>query len=175
MPAIRSYVISAALDKRLYRHIRISADATLERLSQAILDAYGFEADHAYAFFMNGRVWDGEEAYYCPLLEDAERTADEAQLGELGLRVGAKFIYLFDFGEEWSFDCRVLEASGEPAGEPSVVRSAGKAPEQYPDEEDWEAEWDEDALLWDGDDIDYDDEEDYVDDEDEELDEDEFD
>ena len=55
------------------------------------------------------------------------------------------------------------------------MRSAGKAPEQYPDEEDWEAEWDEDALLWDGDDIDYDDEEDYVDDEDEELDEDEFD
>ncbi len=50
---------------------------------------------------------------------------------------GQAFKYLFDFGDEWRFSCKVLRAMPELTDSPQIIRSKGDAPEQYPD-------WDED-------------------------------
>jgi hypothetical protein len=60
----KSYVISVSLGTGCYRHIRISGKATLEELSDAILDAFDFDNDHLHAFFMNNRAWDDMDCYY---------------------------------------------------------------------------------------------------------------
>ncbi len=44
---MKSYIISVSLYKGCYRHIRISAGATLYKLHKAILNAFNFEDDHA--------------------------------------------------------------------------------------------------------------------------------
>lgn len=51
---------------RVWRKIELSGDQTLEELHYAIQDAYGWDADHLYSFFMSGRAWDSSTEYSLP-------------------------------------------------------------------------------------------------------------
>jgi len=71
---------------------------------------------------------------------DVRRTTLES----LDLKVGKRFLYLFDYGDEWRFDVRVhaMREDADPDAEyPLLVESVGEAPPQYPD---WEEEYEED-------------------------------
>lgn len=126
----KSFVISASLGTGCYRHIRIGQGETLERLHEAILDAFGFDDDHAHAFFLDNRAWSQASAFYSRYIEESEHLTNEYKLSEV-LSVGQKFLYIFDFGEEWRFSCKVLRELDEPTEKPQVVRVSGEAPEQY--------------------------------------------
>jgi hypothetical protein len=211
---------------RVWRKIEMRSDQTLEDLHYAIQDAFEWDADHLYSFFMSNRAWDssteytlpegadpwaydsdleddeeleaGEEAVEeenaedlaaelamlgltteqnqqaqaildDPALDEADKierlqllagpllddwggpdlTGDvrETTLDDLGLQVGQKFLYIFDYGDEHQFQIRVHAINPDaPEGEyPRVVESRGQAPAQYPDEEDWDEEMEEDA------------------------------
>lgn len=127
-----SYVISVSLGTGCYRHIQISEGAALEELSDYILDCFAFENDHAHAFFMDNQAWSDTDAYYAAFIEDEERYTDEYTLGQIGLVKDQKFKYVFDFGEEWLFQCRVLQVLDEDTPKPLLLRSKGEPPEQYP-------------------------------------------
>lgn len=134
-----SYVISVSFDKGCYRHIQIASQATLYRLHKAILEAYRFDDDHQHAFFMDNRVWSRDAAIFSTKTERGEKTTRQVRLDRLGLEPGDRFKYLFDFGDEWRFQCRVLRKLEENTAAPVIARSVGEAPEQYPDDEDeWE-------------------------------------
>lgn len=140
----RSYVVAVSLGKGCYRHIRISACDTLEDLHDAILQAYAFDDEHMHAFFMDNKYWSRGDAYYDRRGGDDERYTCDYRLGQLGLAVGTPFKYLFDFGDEWRFQCKVLKELNEKTEEAAVIRSVGKAPEQYPENpDDWDDEEDE--------------------------------
>ena len=147
---MRSYVISVSVGKGCYRHIRIDADNTLSQLCEAILDAFEFDNDHLHAFFMDNRVW-SRNLYACYWSDPDEEEMDgnvnpstyEVTLRSLKLSEGQKFLYLFDFGDEWRFSCRVLKVLDEQTKDAQVVRSVGEPPEQYPS-------WDEDEDEEDG-------------------------
>ena len=144
-------VISVSLESGCYRHIRISNQALLSTLSEAILDAFEFDDDHAHAFFMDNRAFSRYDCYYVREIEDDHPKTDEVSLEDTGIQIGQKFKYVFDFGDEWTFQCRVLKELDEITKHPEVIRSRGEAPEQYPDweddwdaDDDWEDDWDED-------------------------------
>ena len=136
-----SLVISVSLESGCYRHIQISNKETLEAFSDEIIDAFDFFNDHGHAFFMDNRVYSGMDCYYMKGFEDGERSTDEYTLEQAGAVSGKKFKYLFDFGDDWIFQCRVLKELNEITSHPQVIRSKGEAPEQYPD---WEDEYDDD-------------------------------
>lgn len=133
--SVQGYLISVSLDTGCYRHIEMPADASLDRLSDTILWAFSFDNDHLHAFYIrdkNGReiTYDMMDSQY-----NSNPTTSEISLREAGLSKGKKFKYLFDFGENWLFQCRVLkELDFRP--KPRVVRVKGEAPEQYPNYED---------------------------------------
>lgn len=133
-----SCIISISLYPGCYRHIRISFDSTLEELHKAILDAFGFDDDHAHAFFMDNKAWSHVDSYYWAEVADDERATCDYRLSQLELPVGKKFKYVFDFGEAWTFSLKILRIIEEPMPEPLVVRSVGDSPEQYP-----RADWDD--------------------------------
>ena len=147
---MQSYVISVSVGKGCYRHIRIDADNTLSQFSEAILDAFEFDNDHMHAFFMDNRAW-SQDPYACywsdpddeGMIDNMNPSTYEVTLRALKLAEGKKFLYLFDYGDEWRFSCRVLKALDEQTKEPQVVRSVGEAPNQYPDYEDEEPDEDE--------------------------------
>lgn len=77
-------------------------------------------------------------------LEDEEEFAGDVRdttLESLDLEVGKRFLYLFDYGDDWRFNVRVhavREDADPDADYPVLVESVGEAPSQYPD-------WDEDG------------------------------
>ncbi|NCB53103.1 MAG: hypothetical protein EOM54_14695, partial [Clostridia bacterium] len=60
----KSMVISISAGSGCYRHLKISDQATLEELSDEILEAFDFINDHAHAFFLNNRPWTEDDCYY---------------------------------------------------------------------------------------------------------------
>ena len=158
----KSYVISVSIETGCYRHIRIDSACTLEDLSSAILWAFDFADDHAHAFFMDNKGWSDADCYYAKFVDEDERhrhTSDykladlkvgeykkiaalrgfpnnSFKVGEKPLDVGDKFLYIFDFGDDWHFACKVLKVLDESTEETMIVRTKGEAPSQY----DWECE-----------------------------------
>ena len=64
-----------------------------------------------------------------------EIPVEETALGDLGMKKGMKFSYLFDFGDMWWFDIKVLGIGGGSVDSPQLVKAVNPAPQQYPD---WE-------------------------------------
>ena len=79
---MKTYTLHVSLPGfgRLWRKIEMRADQTLADLHGAIQDAFEFDFDHMYSFFMSGRAWD-QDSEYClpegvdfsgPVLDDEE-------------------------------------------------------------------------------------------------------
>ena len=120
-----------------------------------IQEAYGFDDDHLYSYFMSGKAWDlsGYE-YYHPYAEpqnevevgmrvmaakirgtpEPRRRATEVELQSLSLRQKQRFLYLFDYGDEWMFEVEYVgEGVSEEVFYPRIVGSRGESPQQYSD------------------------------------------
>ncbi|MBF6626341.1 hypothetical protein IU402_07095 [Aerococcaceae bacterium zg-BR9] len=128
-----------------YRHLRVPLHATLEELSETILDEFEFMNDHAHAFFMNNRPWTNDDCYYMAMVDDEERYRHTRDYTVDVLAIKQKFIYVFDFDEEWRFRCQVLrEIDSAPREEyfgrayTDVVKAVGEPPRKYPDWDDEE-------------------------------------
>lgn len=129
----QSFVIKVSLGTGCYRHIQISCKSTLLQLHSAIMDAFEFMDDHAHAFFMDNKKWSHKDSYYMEGMNECGPSTGEIRLTKAGLWKGKSFKYLFDFGDEWLFQCYVLRIVEECTPFPKVIRSKGEAPEQYPD------------------------------------------
>ncbi|UZR96987.1 plasmid pRiA4b ORF-3 family protein [Chondrinema litorale] len=130
-----NYIFKVALTKKIWRKIKISSLATFEDLHIAIMQAFNFDNDHLYAFFLSGTVYKGDS------LKDPRREeapfADEVEIKEADLQNGDKIAYLFDYIAGWQFLLKLeeIETNTTPLSKPQIVDTKGEAPEQYPD---WE-------------------------------------
>lgn len=100
---------------------------------------------------MDNRVFSQMHAYYMRGIDDGFPRTDETALAEAGLRAGQQFKYLFDFGDEWLFQCKILKELDQITDSPKIIRWKGDPPEQYPDWDDEDDDWD-DEDDWDGED-----------------------
>lgn len=133
----QAIIFSVSAGKGCYRHICVSSNETLEDLADIILYAFDFFNDHAHAFFMNNCVWSYKDCYYMKEvdLEDEYRHTCDYKLCQLGLEKGDVFKFVFDFGDDWNFQCKVLRIIYADMEEEKIIKSVGKSPEQYPDYE----------------------------------------
>ena len=109
--------------------------------TRIILDAFDFDYDHLYEFSYRN-AFGAREGVYHPYM-DEEPSAEEVRVGDLPLAVGTVMDYVYDFGDNWEFECKLerIEASGEAPARPEIVEKRGEAPAQYPGWEDEEDEW----------------------------------
>ena len=112
--------------------IELRAKQTLDDLHFAIQNAFRWDSDHLYNFYMSGGE-DNRYAFACPYEEDRPPWTDEAIIGELGLVKGHSFAYLFDYGDNHVFTIKVadIRPQADPGKYPRVVEKQGEAPEQY--------------------------------------------
>lgn len=127
----QSYVISVSLGTGCYRHIQISENSTLEELHTAILDAFEFDDDHAHAFFMDNKKWSHYDSYFSKEVAEGSPVTRGRRLKRAGLCKGKQFKYVFDFGDEWTFQCKVLRTIEEDTKRPLIVKAKGDPPPQY--------------------------------------------
>jgi hypothetical protein len=125
------YIVKVLLKRGVWRRIQLSSRHTLHDLHKVIQEAYDFYDDHLYAFFMEGKPWKGE-AYWSPHNDEGPYT-DTTKLGSLNLEIKQKFLYLFDFGDEWMFSVQVekILETDTPVLKPIIIETRGEAPEQY--------------------------------------------
>ena len=126
-----TYEFKIYLNKKTWRRIETAARHTLEDLHLAIQDAFDFQDDHLYSFFMDGIVW-SKERISCPE-EDEGPYSNEVRIGELSLYKGQSILYLFDYGDMWKFDV-VLEGiyTDRPLPfKPMLIEKYGPSYDQY--------------------------------------------
>jgi len=120
------------------RVIAVRDDLTLVDLHYALQSAFGWDDDHLYAFWLDGRFWTSTDEHFtrpCATLGAAAPPAGRSaaiRLDRLGLAAGDRIAYVFDFGDEWRVTLRVRDLTaddGRPS--PRLLESAGVAPPQY--------------------------------------------
>lgn len=127
------YTFKVSLSKSLWRKISVSHKHSLDDLHIAIQEAFDFDNDHLYAFYVDGNQRTGKPIY-CAGAESEGVTAEETTIANLGLYKGQKLMYLFDFGDEWEFDVELLSKDKKSILpiKSVIIEAKGESPEQYP-------------------------------------------
>ncbi len=129
------FQVKLAWMKSVWRRIEMTGDQTLHDLHGIIQEAFDWDDDHLYAFFLSGKAWDNATAYESPHA-DAERSAAKYRLENLPLQPGQQFLYIFDFGDELRHQIKleaIIPGGAKPDGEyPQITEQHGEAPPQYP-------------------------------------------
>jgi hypothetical protein len=124
------------------RTIQIRGDQTLQDLHQTIFEAFGRWDEHMYEFQFGKAPMDPKgPRYVLPGAFDIERgeknppagRVDRTSIESLGLKVGDRFGYWFDFGDDWWHQINVEGIEDRvPRGKfPQVTARVGENPPQY--------------------------------------------
>lgn len=136
-----------AFNSNIYRLLELDGSCTFAALSDLILDAFEFDHDHLYMFSLGRKPYD-PNGIYSPGGR-AEKRADRVRLQDVDPVKRNKYLYLYDFGDEWIFYITVMKIwEADQKISAKVVQSQGTLC-QYPNCEDV---WDEDGNVWDDED-----------------------
>jgi len=134
------YLLKVSLDDepKIWRKVALNAKHTLLDLHSIIQTAFNFDDDHLYVFHLDRQQ---RKSYYDPRSENYP-TAQDMELGALGLSPNQRIYYIFDFGDYWEFNIDLLEIIKDKKSlkQPKVIAKQGEAPEQYPhydDDDEW--------------------------------------
>ncbi|HSM48862.1 MAG TPA: plasmid pRiA4b ORF-3 family protein [Draconibacterium sp.] len=126
-----NYTFKVMLEKSVWRKIKLSHKHTLEDLHLCIQEAFDFDNDHLYSFFMDGKRY-SDDAYHSTY-GDEPPFAEEAVVGKLELYKGKKILYLFDHGDSWEFLVQLvaIDENENEIKKPLIAEMKGDAPPQY--------------------------------------------
>ena len=125
-------IFDAQLVGGVSARLSVGSHEHLCALHEAIKEAFGWDDDHLYSFWLDGSFW-GDEAteFVRPGMLDSDSRTAAVPLGELDLTAGAKIAYVFDYGDEWRVLLTLRERRDGDVG-PRVIERRGTAPAQYP-------------------------------------------
>lgn len=132
------YCFHVALEWKpdVWRRIEMRGDQTLEDLHYAIQEAFGWDDDHLYSFYLNGKAFD-PRTEYCSPYADCERHVSGYRLENIDLRPRKKVLYLFDYGDELRHTVTVeaiTKGGVEPRKKyPRIAERHGRRVRQYAD------------------------------------------
>jgi hypothetical protein len=113
--------------------VAVAGHEHLTALHDAIQQAFNWENDHLYSFWLDGQCWgDAAAERVIPGAPDTDSKTADVPIDELRLKVGARIAYVFDYGDDWRvmFTLREQIDSGGPL--PRVSERRGTPPPQYP-------------------------------------------
>ncbi|HTC00518.1 MAG TPA: hypothetical protein VK705_07530, partial [Ferruginibacter sp.] len=126
-------------DDSIYRDIIIRHKQTFADLHSAILKAYEFDSKFQATFFRSNDNWLQGREISLEKYADKEYKAEPLIMAEtaLGTEIkdpNQKFIYVYDFIKQWTFNIELINVDKEEDKKidyPKVVRSEGIGPSQY--------------------------------------------
>jgi hypothetical protein len=132
------------IESEISRTIEIQDERSLYDFHLKIQQAFQWDNDHMFSFFMSDELWDSENEYSAnPLGEhmvsgfgDKSKPADEVEIGDFLLRKGKRFKYLFDYGSHLVHTIEVIDVyrnTGSNKALPEIVEKVGEPPPQYGD------------------------------------------
>lgn len=125
-------------DDSVYRDIAIRHTQTFHDLHLAILKAFEFDTKHGATFFRSNDNWQrGREISlekYNKQYKAEPLLMQDTTIGSEIRDPNQKFIYVYDFGKNWTFLVELINVSREENPKltyPAAVRSEGIPPSQY--------------------------------------------
>ncbi len=121
-----------------YRVLAVPETLSLYSLAAAIIDSFDFDFDHAFGFYDNLKNWTHAQEGYELFTDMGESTGFKSTrrtpIKTAFNEVGKKMLFLFDYGEEWTFQVELLVSqNGKPGSHyPELVQKFGSTPPQYP-------------------------------------------
>ena len=107
----------------------------MDDLCEVMLRSLDFDRDHMYQFCMDNNAHSRNA--FISGSDRGGKASTKEKLYKLGLKTGKKFLFIYDFGDDWTFQMEVLTADNKSGNiRPEVLESIGTV-EQYPD---WEEE-----------------------------------
>ncbi|MBN1692773.1 MAG: tetratricopeptide repeat protein [Dehalococcoidales bacterium] len=133
---IHRFKVSLKNNPDIWRIIDIKENQMLSSLHNTIFKAFDRIEEHEYSFFLSNKPY-GEETEFTSLRADAsggKKLAARIRIDSLALYGGPKFLYLFDYGDEWWHEVELISVTRKVtrASYPKVVKKQGKSPLQYP-------------------------------------------
>lgn len=112
--------------------LAVPTTARMTALHDALQEAFGWQDDHLYSFWLDGSFWGAPESEVTsPVEHDSDARSAVLPLRELDLRVGQRLAYVFDFGDEWRVMLTLREVVDDRL--PPVIERTGQAPPKYGD------------------------------------------
>ena len=131
-------VYPAGFGREVYRVLEISGDHTLTDLAWRILRAFDFDFDHLFEFCMDNKRRSACRYLYYPEEVYAEYPSTDICLDELDLFPKKKFLFHYDFGDDWEFSITVQKVTeAGDSGVSQVIKEKGEI-EQYPSYDEWD-------------------------------------
>ena len=135
---IYQFKVSLKDRPNIWRIIEIRGNQMLSSLHKAIFNAFDRFDEHLYSFFMSNKPYDKDSEHTLPDPDEPEagKYANRARIDSLHLRLGRKFLYLFDYGDGWWHEVELIGLRDEVSWRkyPRVTKKRGKSPSQYTDE-----------------------------------------
>jgi Plasmid pRiA4b ORF-3-like protein len=117
--------------------VAVAGHEHLTALHDAIQQAFNWENDHLYSFWLDGEFWgDTGAERVIPGAPDTDSKTADVPVDDLRLKVGARLAYVFDYGDEWRVLLTLRERIHRSDTIPRVSERRGTAPPQYPPLED---------------------------------------
>ena len=95
-------IVIRHIDPPIWRRVIVWSATPLYSLHRIIQELFGWQDYHLYRFEI------GDQEYESPDAESTAQDATEVSLGQLGLRTGDSFNYVYDFGDDWELDISIL-------------------------------------------------------------------
>jgi hypothetical protein len=124
-PDPASIILTIELDgvtPRVWRHVAIPSNTTLDQVHLMIQEAMGWDDAHMYAFEADGHT------IIDPRSDSDEIPADSERLVAIAAERDARFTYVYDFGDEWTHTVTVDEIRGSDNNIFTVLDGGGACP-----------------------------------------------
>ena len=136
--AILRFRVYLEEDDSVYRDIAIRHTQSFSQLHEIILKAYEFDKKHQATFYRSNDNWQrGKEITlekYNKQYKVEPLLMESTMIGTEIFDPNQKFIYVYDFVKNWSFQLELINVSKEENPKltyPAIVRTEGIGPSQY--------------------------------------------
>jgi hypothetical protein len=136
--AILRFRIYLEEDDSVYRDVAVRHTQTFSQLHEVILKAYEFDKKHQATFYRSNDSWQrGREISlekYSKPYKVEPLLMESTMIGSEIFDPNQKFIYVYDFAKNWTFQIELINVSKEENPKltyPAVVRVEGIGPSQY--------------------------------------------
>lgn len=99
----------------IWRRLQVSGATSLEKLHWIIQAAFGWTDSHLHQFIIDRQTYSLPE-FELDEFGDEIKNERRAKLGQLGLVPKSKFVYEYDFGDDWDHEIVVEKVLEKEAG-----------------------------------------------------------
>jgi hypothetical protein len=136
--AILRFRVYLEEDDSVYRDVAIRHTQTFSQFHEIILKAYEFDKKHQATFYRSNDNWQrGKEITlekYNKQYKVEPLLMESTMIGSEIFEPNQKFIYVYDFVKNWTFQIELINVSKEENPKltyPAIVRTEGIGPSQY--------------------------------------------